>query len=189
VPDLHPRAGDYDRFSVVAFAPPDIRETVDALRRTLPPSGRPILQAHVTLKGTFVDPQDLDEIATRVRQASAEATPFTISTTDLHLFSGEGGALALMLDPPGALLALHHRLVEELRPLCRTIYELEGATAFRPHLTLVQQLSPDQLDAARPTVQQANLHVTFDATEASLVGRRIGRAWETLRAFPISAET
>ena len=182
---LHARVADYDRFSIVAFAPPDVRETVDALRRTLPPSGRPIMQAHVTLKGTFVEPRNLDEIAATIARACAEAEPFRLTTTGIRVFTREGGGVGLAIQEVDPFFALHRRLAEDLRPLCRTIYEAELTNTFHPHLTVVQQLPARALDGARTTVEAAHLHFDFLATEASLVARRHGQVWETLRTFPI----
>jgi 2'-5' RNA ligase len=176
----------YDRFSIVAFAPPEIREAVEALRQQLPPSGRPIMPAHVTLKGTFVEPGDLGQIADVVRQTCATASPITITTTGIHVFGGEGGGVALAVGESEPLMSLHRLLVARLRGQCRTIYSMEGTTAaFHPHLTLVQQVPASVLDAARMLVERAALQCTFQAREASLVGRRGGTVWETLAAFPI----
>ena len=185
---LHARVGEYDRFSIVAFAPPDVRERVDTLRRKLPPSGRPIMRAHVTIKGTFVEPVDLDEIARVIAQACAAATPFRLTTTGIRVFDREGGGVGLAIQETEPFFALHHRLVADLQPLCRTIYEAELTQIFHPHLTIVQQLPAEALEPARAVVEAANLHVDFPATEASLVARRAGTAWETLQSFPIGGQ-
>ena len=182
-------ATDYDRFSVVTFAPPDIREAVDALRRQLPPSGRPIMAAHVTIKGTFVDPVDLDEITEVIRGACAEAAPFDVTTSHVHTFSGpDAGGVALLVEPSDAFLALHRRLVEDLHTHCRTIYDMELTNTFRPHLTIVQQIPIGLVAGSRSLVEAAQSRYTFPATEAVLVGRRIGQAWESLRAMQIGLQ-
>ena len=184
---LHERASDYDRFSIVAFAPPDVRERVDALRRQLPPSGRPIMQAHVTIKGTFVEPRDLDEIASTIERACAAAEPFRLTTTGIRVFDREGGGIGLAIQELDPFFALHRRLAQDLQPLCRTIYEAELTGTFHPHLTIVQQIPAEQIAPARTIVEAANLHVDFPAAEASLVARRAGQAWETLKTFPIGS--
>ena len=185
VTSLHARAGDYDRFSIVAFAPPADRAAVDELRRRLPPSGRPILQAHVTIKGTFVEPSDLDQIADAIEKACAGAAPFRLTTTGIRVFDREGGGVGLAIQESDAFFALHRRLAADLGPLCRTIYEAELTNTFHPHLTIVQQIPASAIEPARATVEAANLHIDFPATEASLVGRRTGHAWETLQSFPL----
>lgn len=182
---LHARAAEYDRFSIVAFAPPEDRAAVDELRRRLPPSGRPILQAHVTLKGTFVEPGDLDKIADAIEKACADASSFPLTTTGIRVFGREGGGIGLAIQESDAFFALHRRLAADLASLCRTIYEAELTNTFHPHLTIVQQIPVSAIEPARATVESANLHIDFPATEASLVARRAGQAWESLRSFPI----
>ena len=184
---LHARVAEYDRFSVVVFAPPEIRVAVETLRRRLPPSGRPIMQAHVTIKGTFVEPRDLDEIASAISQACADAAPFRLATTGIRVFEREGGGVGLAIQETEPFFALHQRLVADLGPLCRTIYEAELTGTFHPHLTIVQQLPAEAIEPARAAVEAANLLVEFPATEASLVGRRGGAVWETLQSFPIGS--
>lgn len=184
-PALHARVAEYDRFSIVAFAPPEDRAAVDELRRRLPPSGRPILQAHVTIKGTFVEPSDLDRIAETIAQACAGAAPFRLTTSGIRVFEREGGGIGIAIQETDAFFALHRRLAADLRPLCRTIYEAELTNTFHPHLTIVQQIPAADIEPARAAVEAANLHVDFPASEASLVGRRGGQVWETLRSFPI----
>ncbi|HEU5314562.1 MAG TPA: 2'-5' RNA ligase family protein [Chloroflexota bacterium] len=181
------RVTDYDRFSIVAFAPPDVRERVDALRRQLPPSGRPIMQAHVTLKGTFVEPYDLDVIVSAIERTCAAAEPFRLTTTGIRVFTREGGGVGLAIQEVEPFFTLHRRLAADLQPLCRTIYEAELTGDFHPHLTIVQQLPANAIDPARAAVEAADLHIDFAAEEASLVGRRNGQVWETLRAFPIGS--
>ena len=185
---LHARAGDYDRFSIVAFAPPADRAAVEELRRRLPPSGRPILAAHVTIKGTFVDPRDLDEIGDVIAEACSGASPFSLATTDIRVSRREGGGVGLAVRESDAFFALHRRLAADLQPLCRTIYEAELTNTFHPHLTIVQQISASEIEAARRLVEAANLSIDFPATEASLVARRVGNEWETLQSYPIGGK-
>ncbi len=182
------RAADYDRFSIVAFAPPEVREAVEALRRQLPPSGRPIMAAHVTLKGTFVRPRELDEIAREVDRVCAGAAPFAIAAGEVHVSSGpESGGIALTVEPSEGLMALHRQLAAALRDRCETIYGMELTGTFRPHLTIVQQIPAAALAGAQELVARAAPRFTFPATEAVLVGRRGGRRWEPLRTAPIGS--
>jgi 2'-5' RNA ligase len=181
-------AAEYDRFSIVAFAPPEVQEAVEALRRQLPPSGRPIMAAHVTLKGTFVEPRDLDDIAREVDRVCAAAAPFTIAAGEIHVSSGpETGGVLLAVQPSDALMALHQELVAALRDRCETIYGMEITGTFRPHLTIVQQIPVAALAGAQDLVERASPRYTFAVTEAVLVGRRGGRQWEPLRTTPIGS--
>src|SRR5437867_6752364 len=112
-------AADYDRFSVVAFASPPVRDKVEELRRLLPPSGRPIIAPHVTTKGTFVDPTDLDEIAAKARAICEAVGPINVTLGDLYQYGNrEHGGLGFGLAAPAALVDLHGRLVAAIEPLC-----------------------------------------------------------------------
>jgi hypothetical protein len=87
--------------------------------------------------------------------------------------------------PP--LTRLHWEMVEALKGLCVTIYYGEGIGVFTPHLTLVQQISPAEAEAATAVVQRLAPKYTFAVSEAALVGRRGGVAWETLATVPIGS--
>ncbi|HET7767724.1 MAG TPA: hypothetical protein VFN74_03045, partial [Chloroflexota bacterium] len=64
----------------------------------------------------------------------------------------------------------------------------ELTNTFHPHLTIVQQISASEIEAARGLVEAANLSIDFPATEASLVARRVGNEWETLQSYPIGGK-
>lgn len=187
VPRLDPSA--YDRFSVVAFGTPAVVDAVERIRRALPPSGRPILPAHVTVKGTFVEPVDLDEIAERIRACCAEAAPFALTTSTLDVWSDEGGSGVLFhVEESPEVTRLHWQLVEQVTGLARTIYYGEDIGVYTPHLTVVQQIPAGDAQAAVPTIERlAASGFTFPVTETALVGRRDGTAWETIATFPLGA--
>jgi len=176
----------YDRFAVVAFGTPVVVEAVERIRRALPPSGRPILPAHVTIKGTFVEPIDLDQIAERVRACCADAQPFSLTTGALDVWSDEGGGGVLFhVEESPELTRLHWRLVEELKGLAVTTYFGEDIGVYTPHLTIVQQIPGNEARAAVPVVERLSSGFTFLVTETALVGRRGCTAWETLTTFPL----
>jgi 2'-5' RNA ligase len=176
----------YDRFAVVAFGSPGVVEAVERIRQALPPSGRPILPAHVTVKGTFVGPADLDEIARRVRACCAEARPFTLTTGALDVWSDEGGSGVLFhVEESPELTRLHWQLVERATGLATTIYYDEDIGVYTPHLTVVQQIPAEDARAAVPVIERlAPDGFTFPIAETALVGRRGGTAWETIATFP-----
>jgi 2'-5' RNA ligase len=177
----------FDRFAVVAFGTPDVIEAVEEIRRALPPSGRPILPAHVTVKGTFVDPADLDQIAERARACCTQSRPFTLRTGGLNVWSDEAGSGVLFrVEESAELTRLHWQLVEQLQGLATTIYPGEDTGSYHPHLTVVQQIPAEAAEAAVPIVNQhAPSGFAFLVTEIALVGRRHGTAWETLTTFPL----
>lgn len=178
--------GAYDRFAVVAIGTPEIVAVVERVRQMLPPSGRPILPAHVTVKGTFVEPLDLDEIVTRIGRACAATEPFALTTGVADVWSDEHGSGVLLhveAAPDG--VRLHWQLVEELKGLATTIYYGEDIGVYTPHLTIVQQIPAAEAEAAVAVVKRELPSFTFTVTELALVGRRGGLAWETLTTFPL----
>jgi 2'-5' RNA ligase len=182
--DLDPAA--YDRFAVVAIGAPEVVAAVERVRQMLPPSGRPILPAHVTVKGTFVEPTDLDEIAARVGRACAESQPFALTTGAADIWSDEhGSGVLLHVESAPEGVRLHWQLVEVLKRLGTTIYYGEDIGVYTPHLTIVQQIPAAEAEAARALVERELPSFTFTVTELALVGRRGGLAWETLTMFPL----
>jgi 2'-5' RNA ligase len=186
VPRLQLAPGAYDRFAVVAIGTPEVVAAVERVRQLLPPSGRPILPAHVTVKGTFVEPVDLDEIVARVRRACAEARPFALTTGAVDVWSDEhGSGVLLHVEAADEGVRLHWQLVEALKGLGTTIYYGEDIGVYTPHLTIVQQIPVAEAEAASAVVERELTSVTFTVTELALVGRRGGLAWGTLSTFPL----
>lgn len=60
----------YTRYAAVLFMPEEDRRKVDALRAQLP-KVTAMIQAHVTVKGSFDSPDDLDEVRRRIREVAA----------------------------------------------------------------------------------------------------------------------
>jgi 2'-5' RNA ligase len=183
-------AADYDRFAVVIPAPAPVREAVAALRRRAPPSGRPMMAAHVTVKGSFIEPTDLSAIAAWIGHCCDTAEPATITARVPRVWRNEATGLAtvvLTVEPTAALVRLHWHLVEHLRGLATTDYHGEDIGSFHPHLTLMEALPPSDLDVALRVVEAAAPAYTLVATEATLCGRRGGHTWETLAAYPLGS--
>jgi len=175
-------SAEYDRFSVVAFAPDPVRESIEDLRRQLPASGRPIIAPHVTLKGTFVDPVDLNQIAARVAAACEPVEPIEVSLGELYDYTnGEHASIGFRVLAPAALADLHRRLVSSLEVLCVPLGgSFENPDVIHPHLTVVQQISIESLASARKVADAYDVPRRFRLVEAAVMGRRHGGEWEVL---------
>jgi 2'-5' RNA ligase len=173
---------EYDRFSVIAFASNPVRESIEELRLRLPASGRPIIAPHITLKGTFVDPVDLNQIATRVAATCEAFEPMEVSLGELYDYTnGEHASIGFTVLAPAALADLHRRLVSRLEVLCVPLGgSLEDVDAFHPHLTVVQQISIQSLASARKVADAYDVPRRFRLMEAAVMGRRRGGEWEVL---------
>lgn len=186
--DSRINAAAFDRFAVVLFGSPGVIAAVQALRDQLPPSGRPILPGHVTVKGTFVRPRDLDWTVETLRTSCAEFAPIALTAEQCRTWS-EGLYCGAWLDVEmtDALATLHWRLVDQLVDHGETIYPGEASGEFRPHLTVVQEVAAELTDSVVATINAAEHRFAWTAREVALVGRRGGQNWETLATFPLGA--
>ena len=174
-------AADYDRFSVVAFASEPVRARIGALRQLLPPSGRPILAPHVTLKAPFVNPVDLDGIAARVRACCAEGRPIAVRPGALYHYEyAEFASVGIAVESGPELRDLHRRLVEALGDLHPLGEPAEDPERYHPHLTIVQQIPLSAVPIVLAEITAFGAIEAFELHEAAVVGRRVGGQWETL---------
>jgi hypothetical protein len=178
-------ADDYDLFCVAICAPaavaPKSRPSAWA-----PPVARPLLEAHVTVKGAFARPADLPAIGDRIRRCCAAVPPLTIVTKRFWLEGDERlVTIALHVEPSAPLDALHRCLVERLRGLCTTHYPGEDTGYFVPHMNIALDIPLPQLaNFIGRARRDHTLDYAFEATEATLVGRRAGGGWEPLAVYP-----
>ena len=182
-------AAAFDRFAVVLFGSPPVIAAVETIRQSLPPSGRPILPGHVTVKGTFIKPHDLVRTVETLRAACAEFPPIALTADQCRTcVDGPYVGAWLTVEPSDVLSALHWRLVEQLADHGETIYPGESTGDFRPHLTIVQEVPAEHEASILATINAAEHRFTWTASEVALVGRRGGLAWETLATFPLGAQ-
>ena len=182
-------ASAFDRYAVVAFGSAEIVAAVEQIRQALPPSGRPILPGHVTVKGTFVNPVDLERTVQTLRDCCASAAPFELTADRARQWEdGQFVGAWLDVEPSEALSRLHWQLVAALADHGETIYFGEAEGTFRPHLTIVQDVPLARAEVILPTIDRFGHRFTWTVSEIALVGRRGGTAWETLATFPLSGQ-
>jgi 2'-5' RNA ligase len=181
-------AADYDRYAIVAFAPTDVQGQVEEIRQQAPPCGKPMMAAHLTVKGSFVQPTDLETIVERARRVCLEAAPSEAVSRDVHVFQSPGDlrAVVLRMAVADGLTRLKWRLVDELKDLCVTDYPAETAGRFTPHLTLVEAIPAAALPDALAVVERHQPSFQFPIADLYLCGRRDGVVWEPLERFALS---
>lgn len=178
-----------DRFgySCYALVIPASQALIDLVAEVRQRSGmtRVAIPAHVTVKGTFVDIEDLDEIKRLVSAITAETPALYISFDGAApVWWQAGGALGIPVSAP--LQALHDRLVAAISPLGTAAYRDDP---YQPHMTFVQDLSPEELEKAKDLISRIDFGPGFLADAVDLMGRvgpAYGGTWQRIEQFPLA---
>jgi 2'-5' RNA ligase len=178
-----PAAADFERYAVVTFATTQICEDLRKVRAQCAPSGRPLMDAHVTVKGGFSDVRDLDAALGAIGPAVAGMNPFAIRTTDPQvLMQGDRASIVLPLEESTALRALHGRLVEALAPYGTHDSRQDLPGGYSPHVTVVQDVEIGGIERSVRAVEGWRLNYFWTVRDVDLVGLR-DRLWQSLRVF------
>ena len=178
-----PAAADFERYAVVTFATTQICEDLRKVRAQCAPSGRPLMDAHVTVKGGFSDLRELDGPMRAIDQAVAGVNPFAVRTTEPQVLTrGDRASIVLPLEDSTALRALHGRLVEALAPYGVHDSQSDQPGAYAPHVTVVQDVPIDGLEQSVRAVEGWRLNYFWTVRDVDLVGLR-DRLWQSLRVF------
>lgn len=177
----------FERFTTVIFATPEIRAEVEALRAAAPPSGVPVMEAHVTTKGTFVELRDVEEVLRRLRTCAAAVEPFSLRASGLAVWAS-GSTIVVPVEPAPQLVALHDCLVGALGDQGPLLYPLDAPGQFRPHLTLVQRCGADALPRAEAFLRQRTYDWTFPADTVWLMGAGPDWVWHPVGSAPIGRQ-
>jgi 2'-5' RNA ligase len=178
-----PAAAGFERYAVVAFATPQICEDLRKVRAQCAPSGRPLLDAHVTVKGGFSDLRDLAAARAAIGAAVAGANPFAVRTTDPRVLTrGDRASIVLPLEESTSLRTLHGRLVEALAPYALHDSEQDRPGGYTPHVTVVQDVEIDGIEQSVRAVEGWRLNYFWTVRDVDLVGLSDG-LWRSLRVF------
>jgi 2'-5' RNA ligase len=178
-----PAAAGFERYAVVAFATTQIQEDLRKVRAQCAPSGRPLLDAHVTVKGGFSDLRDLTAALRAIGEAVAGVNPFAVRTTDPRVLTrGDRASIVLPLEQSSAVRTLHGRLVEALAPHGLHDSEQDRPGGYTPHVTVVQDVAIDGIERSVRAVEGWRLNYFWTVRDVDLVGLRDG-LWRSLRVF------
>ena len=168
---------------MVLFLPGEERRKVDEVRAQLPIPVA-MIPAHVTVKGSFDSPHDLDEVRRRIREVANGARPFDVEL--LHILTW-GGTIVYEVAISPEIRALHEALYDAIEPVTRNVYGDEAGERFRPHMTVCQELPVGAVEEAERLARSLDIARRFrvEAMQLmALVGPRHGGHWEMAEAFP-----
>jgi 2'-5' RNA ligase/8-oxo-dGTP pyrophosphatase MutT (NUDIX family) len=165
------------RLGVVALLPEPVATHVQAWRRALREPFRDAVAPHVTL----VPPQDVDEArfgeaVALVERAAAARAPVPVTIDGAASFLPRSPVAFLTVGEGADALA---ELEAGLRPA-----PLDRRThAFHPHVTVAQDLAPEEIEAA--VADLAGFRATFVLTEIALMREHPGRIWRPEHLAPL----
>jgi 2'-5' RNA ligase len=175
----------YTRYAVVLFMPEEDRRKVDALRTQLPlPTA--MIQAHVTVKGSFDSPEDLEDVRGRMRSIAGKTSLFEMELIEL-LWRKTGAGFRV--DVSREIQALHDALYDAIEPVSRNVYAPEAGDQFRPHMTVCQEMPEEAFEEAKrlaETLDIAHRSRVESMHLMGLVGPRHGGRWEVVEEFPFT---
>ena len=169
------------RLGVVALLPEPLATHVQAWRRALGDPAAGWVAPHLTLAPPQTVPErDLDRAVALVEGAAAEAVPFVVELDGAATFLPESPVAYLALREGGpALQALEAALREP--PLDRRTHP------FHPHVTLVQDLPADRVEAAAREL--AGFRAAFPVRELALLREERDKVWRPLATAVVGAST
>jgi 2'-5' RNA ligase len=176
--------------SIGIFAPADVAQEVKAWQALFPAS-QSGMKAHVTVKRPFVPrvSQSQAQIEACIAGICHPFRPFWLQLQGLDQFTlPNSNVLYVAVSENPALRLLHKGLLIALEEFVEpgspedALYEGEG---FVPHLTIVHNLSDEELPAARARLAGYTPRYKFPVTELALAGQEDGGEWRILRYFPL----
>jgi 2'-5' RNA ligase/8-oxo-dGTP pyrophosphatase MutT (NUDIX family) len=169
------------RLGVVARLPEPLGIHVQAWRRAL---GDPTAE-RVTPHLTLVPPQtvaerDLERAARLVERAAAGAVPFLVELDGAATFLPDAPVAYLVVREGGPALETLEVALQE-SPLERRTHP------FHPHVTLVQDLPADRIEAA--AAELAGFRAAFPVREVALMREDRDKVWRPLATVTVGAST
>jgi 2'-5' RNA ligase/8-oxo-dGTP pyrophosphatase MutT (NUDIX family) len=169
------------RLGVVARLPEPLAVHVQAWRRALHDPTRDRIVPHLTVvPPQTVAERDLDRAVALVQRAAADAVPFLVELDGSATFLPDSPVAYLVVREGGpALRALEVALREA--PLDRRTHR------FHPHVTVTQDLPPDQVEAAAREL--AGFRAAFPVLEIALMLQERDKVWRPLAGVQVGAST
>ncbi len=183
----------YAVYSVVVMADLQQQASIERVRKAVG-NMRSMIPAHVTVKGTFCQVADLNDLISTIKQIAQETVPFEVQFKPggpEKKTSTEGSEFATQpIEKTSELVRLHERLYDAISPVTTLAYGREDGGHYWPHMTIYSE--PSQEPARRADQLLADLDIGDGYhCEAMFLMGHVGRPyrgrWTVLREFPFGA--
>ena len=185
----------YTGYLIAILMPEPVRQAVGKVRERL---DIPMLTmpAHVTLKGTFVQPRSLDTVHAIVSSVARKTRPFTICLAD-EMVWGKENARTLVISVPSSpeLDNLHIKLYEAIELISTNVYGRTGQEPvkdFRFHVTIYQGADEANHQVGMGLVSGLNLPESVEVKCLQVLGRVAalgkGHHWRVIQEYPFRWE-
>jgi hypothetical protein len=169
-------------YALVIYITGPLGKFLDDLRRELVPHCNP--NAHVSVLPPRPLAVDWQVAAEQVRACVSEASPFEIQLGGLQMFPVTNVIYIELARGADELRRMHAMM---------NTRSLESAEPFQyhPHITLAQELDPDDVDRTHALAHRRWSEYTgprsFSAVHATFVRNTMGNCWVDLAGFPFNA--
>jgi 2'-5' RNA ligase len=169
-------------YALVIYIPDPLGMFLDDLRRELAPACNP--HAHVSVLPPRPLAVDWQVAGEQVRELTAAQPPFAVALAEVRIFPVTNVSYIEV----GAGAAELHHLHDAIS---RGALAFEEPFAYYPHITLAQQIEPDQVQAVHELAvrrwKEFTGPKTFRAERAAFVQNTMGNCWIDLAVFGFAA--
>lgn len=168
-------------YAVVILPPPQLHRELIALRKRHPLL-RSVSPPHITVKAPVIFRTTGAQVVDRLTEICAAIDPFEITLQGLSHFDNSVIFLRVVRSPE--LVCLHEAILAGLEDLTENLNDRYEGAAFTPHLTLAENLLPDDCRVVRDALAGYRpVRRSFTVERVHLLRGR-GR-WDITRSIPL----
>ncbi|WP_020615544.1 2'-5' RNA ligase family protein [Paenibacillus daejeonensis] len=165
------------QIGLVIFPSRTVQDFANSWRKRLDPRYSAI-QPHLTLRaGLQISEEELAVITTQLEQAAATQPPFSIRYDRASTFYPVSQVIYLALEDPQPVIALREALCTGHLAETSTPY------VYTPHVTLGQELSPDELHDVHASIRQSAIDFTDRVDRVHLLYQTANGSWTAYQSF------
>lgn len=171
-------------FALVSYVPDPLGRFLDDLRRELVPQDNP--RAHVSILPPRPLMVDWSVASREVRALTDLATPFDIELLEVKVFPVTDVIYLELGSGASELRSLHNAM-------CQGALEFREPFSYHPHLTLAQEIAPQDVEATRATAvrrwHEYRGARRFRVERVVLVQNTLNGCWIDLAEYSLGAVT